>query len=83
MEKEARPDACCNVVIALLLMQLGRYTQTRAPARLVPAPVESPPSFPGVAEVGPGHKSSPDQSQKAGHCPSTVRVAEMPWVKCY
>lgn len=83
MEKEARLDACCSVVIALLLMQLGRSTRTRAPARLAPALVESPPSSPGVAVVGPGHRSSPDQSQKVGRCPSTVRVAEMPWVKCY
>lgn len=71
-----------GVVIALLLMQLGRPTGTRAPARLVQL-LWPLPSSPGAATVGPGHRSSPDQSQKAGRCPSTVRVAEMPWVKCY
>ena len=77
MEKEARLDARCSVVTALLLMQLGRSTWTRTPARLVRAPVESPPSSPGVATVGPGHGSSPDQSQKPVAAP-----APLEWLKC-
>ena len=83
MEKEPRLGAYCEVVIALLLAQLGRWAQTRAPTGLVPSPVESLSSFPGAAAVCPGHGSSLGPSQKAGCFPSTSGAAETPRVKCH
>lgn len=82
MEKEPRLDAYCKVVIALL-MRLGRSAQTRAPIWLVPSPVESLFSFPGVAAVCPGHGSLLGPAQEAGCFPSTSGAAEMPRVKCH